>query len=153
MRRPMSAWPWSATRTGCALRCVPSPSCFPARPGASASATWWRRRPGSRRTEPSGRPVAQPVELDELRDQGIPRKESHPEHEVADYPFLLARECLLLDLVELGLADRALVEERLCVGDLSGGVAGTRYGLHVLVHLRLGCLLLTDRPLGHPVVL
>jgi hypothetical protein len=30
----------------CAPRCAPFPSCFRARPGASASATWRRRRPG-----------------------------------------------------------------------------------------------------------
>src|SRR5207248_7271607 len=38
-------------------------------------------------------------------------------------PPRLARECLLLDLIELGLADRALVEERLRVGDLGSRVA------------------------------
>src|SRR5271165_3463993 len=57
----------------------------------------------------------------------------------------LARESLLLDLIELRLADRALVEERLRVCDLRGRVALLGDGAHVLVHFGPGRLFLFDR--------
>src|SRR5712691_7752893 len=65
----------------------------------------------------------------------------------------LGGERLRLDRVELGLADRARVEEALRLLDLASRAATSRDGLHVLVHLRLLSLCLFYAPLGHPLVL
>ena len=60
-------------------------------------------------------------------------------------------ERLCLDRVELGLRDRAAVEQLLGLVDLGGGAAGRGDVLDVVVEFGLLCLGLPHLALGHPV--